>query len=42
VIGKPIRISKQDTIGDARIVYQQLSDRVMAAISALQLPDKAR
>jgi 1-acyl-sn-glycerol-3-phosphate acyltransferase len=38
VIGKPLFFTKQDLGTDERAAYQVLSDRVMAAIAALQMP----
>jgi 1-acyl-sn-glycerol-3-phosphate acyltransferase len=38
VIGKPLFFKKQDLGTDERAAYQVLSDRVMAAIAALQMP----
>lgn len=38
VVGKPIFFTKEDLGTDERLVYQTLSDRVMAAIAALQKP----
>jgi 1-acyl-sn-glycerol-3-phosphate acyltransferase len=38
VIGKPMRFSSDDLIGDARVVYQRLSEQVMARIAALRIP----
>jgi len=40
VIGEPIYFTKADLDG-GRDVYQRLSDRVMAAIAAIELPDGA-
>lgn len=44
VVGEPIRFSPEELDpascgGDERALYQRLSDRVMEAIAALQLPD---
>jgi 1-acyl-sn-glycerol-3-phosphate acyltransferase len=38
VFGKPLHFTKADTAGDPREVYQHLSDRVMATISAIKNP----
>jgi 1-acyl-sn-glycerol-3-phosphate acyltransferase len=38
VIGKPLFFTKQDLGDDERAAYQVLSDRVMAAIAALEIP----
>jgi 1-acyl-sn-glycerol-3-phosphate acyltransferase len=38
VIGKPLFFTKQDLGTDERAAYQGLSDRVMAAIAALEMP----
>jgi 1-acyl-sn-glycerol-3-phosphate acyltransferase len=38
VIGKPLFFTKQDLGTDERAAYQVLSDRVMAAIAALEMP----
>jgi 1-acyl-sn-glycerol-3-phosphate acyltransferase len=38
VIGKPLFFTKQDLETDERAAYQVLSDRVMAAIAALEMP----
>jgi 1-acyl-sn-glycerol-3-phosphate acyltransferase len=38
VIGKPLFFTKQDLGDDERAAYQVLSDRVMAAIAALEKP----
>ena len=38
VVGKPIFFTKEDLGTDERLVYQTLSDRVMAAIAALEKP----
>ncbi|KAB2639855.1 MAG: 1-acyl-sn-glycerol-3-phosphate acyltransferase [Verrucomicrobia bacterium] len=45
VVGKPLRFTDADLDpdphrGDERALYQYLSDRVMAAIAELQLPEK--
>ena len=40
VIGKPLFFTKQDLGDDERAAYQVLSDRVMAAIAALELPPR--
>ena len=39
VIGKPLFFTKQDLGTDERAAYQVLSDRVMAAIAALEKPE---
>ena len=46
VVGKPLRFTDADLDpdlhrGDERALYQHLSDRVMAAIAELQLPEKS-
>ncbi len=46
VVGKPVRFTDADLDpdlhrGDERALYQYLSDRVMAAIAELQLPEKS-
>lgn len=38
VVGKPIFFTKEDLGTDERLAYQTLSDRVMAAIAALEKP----
>jgi 1-acyl-sn-glycerol-3-phosphate acyltransferase len=38
VVGKPLFFTKEDLGTDERLVYQALSDRVMAAIAALEIP----
>ena len=38
VIGEPLRFGKEDIAGDPRVVYQRLSDTVMARIAALENP----
>ncbi len=38
VVGEPIRFTKADLNGDGRELYQQLSERVMAKIAAIELP----
>lgn len=38
VIGKPIHFTKADVAGDPRVVYQALSEQVMARIAALENP----
>jgi 1-acyl-sn-glycerol-3-phosphate acyltransferase len=38
VVGKPIFFTKEDLGTDERLAYQALSDRVMAAIAALEKP----
>jgi 1-acyl-sn-glycerol-3-phosphate acyltransferase len=40
VIGKPLFFTKQDLGTDERTAYQVLSDRVMAAIAALEMPPR--
>jgi 1-acyl-sn-glycerol-3-phosphate acyltransferase len=40
VIGKPLFFTKQDLGDDERAAYQVISDRVMAAIAALELPPR--
>jgi 1-acyl-sn-glycerol-3-phosphate acyltransferase len=40
VIGKPIRFTRDDLVGDPRTVYQRLADTVMARIAALRIPDQ--
>jgi 1-acyl-sn-glycerol-3-phosphate acyltransferase len=40
VVGKPIFFTKEDLGTDERLAYQALSDRVMAAIAALEIPRK--
>jgi len=40
VIGKPLFFTKQDLGDDERAAYQVLSNRVMAAIAALELPPR--
>ena len=44
VVGHPIRFTPEELDpkshgGDERVLYQHLSDRVMAAIAQLRLPD---
>lgn len=38
VIGEPMRFTKADVTGDPRVVYQAISERVMARIASLQNP----
>ncbi len=38
VVGEPIQFSKADTAGEPRLVFQQLSERVMEKIAALKNP----
>jgi 1-acyl-sn-glycerol-3-phosphate acyltransferase len=38
VIGKPMQFSKADLAGDPRLVYQDLSARVMERIASLEIP----
>ena len=38
VIGQPLRFTQGNLAGDPRVVYQRLSDEVMARIASLQLP----
>jgi 1-acyl-sn-glycerol-3-phosphate acyltransferase len=38
VVGKPLIFTKADLGADERLAYQVLSDRVMAAIAALEIP----
>jgi 1-acyl-sn-glycerol-3-phosphate acyltransferase len=38
VVGKPIYFTKEDLGTGERSVYQELSDRVMTAIAALEKP----
>ena len=38
VVGQPIHFTKADTAGDARVVFQRLSERVMEKIAALKNP----
>jgi 1-acyl-sn-glycerol-3-phosphate acyltransferase len=40
VIGKPLFFTKEDLGDDERAAYQVLSDRVMAAIAALEMPPR--
>jgi 1-acyl-sn-glycerol-3-phosphate acyltransferase len=40
VIGEPLRFTKADTKGDPRVIYQSISEQVMAKIAALQNPRK--
>jgi 1-acyl-sn-glycerol-3-phosphate acyltransferase len=40
VIGEPLRFTRQDLVGESRDVYQQLSNRVMDRIAALQIPQE--
>ncbi len=43
VLGEPIYFTEEELIapdGNDRALYQQLADRVMTAIAALQLPEK--
>jgi 1-acyl-sn-glycerol-3-phosphate acyltransferase len=42
VVGKPIYFTKQDLGTGERSVYQELSDRVMTAIAALEMPRQKR
>jgi 1-acyl-sn-glycerol-3-phosphate acyltransferase len=39
VVGKPIRFVKEDFGGNIRESYQKISERVLAAIAAIKLPD---
>jgi len=38
VVGEPIHFSDADFVGDGKVLYTRLSQRVMDAIAALQLP----
>jgi 1-acyl-sn-glycerol-3-phosphate acyltransferase len=38
VVGRKMEFSDEDLKGDPRVVYQQISDRVMDAIKKLELP----
>ena len=38
VVGKPLFFTKKDLVTEERLVYQELSDRVMAAIGGLEKP----
>jgi 1-acyl-sn-glycerol-3-phosphate acyltransferase len=38
VVGKPIRFSKEDFLIANRDVYQKVSEQVLAAVAALELP----
>ncbi len=42
VVGKPLRFTPADVAAGGRGAYQALSDRVMAAIAALELPRERR
>jgi 1-acyl-sn-glycerol-3-phosphate acyltransferase len=41
VVGKPIRFSKEDFLLANREVYQKVSEQVLAAVAALELPEPA-
>lgn len=41
VVGEPLRFNKADLEGGGRDLYQRLSDKVMAAIASLELPQKS-
>ena len=41
VVGKPIRFSNDDFLPANREVYQKVSERVLAAVAALELPELA-
>jgi 1-acyl-sn-glycerol-3-phosphate acyltransferase len=41
VVGKPIRFSKEDFLIANRDVYQRVSEQVLAAVAALELPEPA-
>jgi 1-acyl-sn-glycerol-3-phosphate acyltransferase len=41
VVGKPIRFSKEDFLIANRDVYQKVSEQVLAAVAALELPEPA-
>jgi 1-acyl-sn-glycerol-3-phosphate acyltransferase len=40
VVGKPIRFTKEDLVGEGRELYQRLSERVMEGIAAIEKPEK--
>ena len=40
VVGKPIRFKKEDFPANNRQVYQKVSEQVLAAIAAIEIPEK--
>jgi len=42
VVGKPIRFKKEDFATQNREVYQKVSEQVLAAIAALEMPERGR
>ena len=42
VVGKPMRFKKEDFPANNREVYQKVSEQVLSAIAAIELPDKSR
>ena len=40
VVGKPIRFKKDDFAAHNREVYQKISEQVLAAVAALEMPEK--
>jgi 1-acyl-sn-glycerol-3-phosphate acyltransferase len=42
VVGKPIRFKKEDFKAHNRDVYQKISEQVLAAIAAIELPEGRR
>jgi 1-acyl-sn-glycerol-3-phosphate acyltransferase len=40
VVGKPIRFKKDDFAAHNREVYQKISEQVLAAVAALEIPEK--
>ncbi len=42
VVGKPMRFKKEDLAAHNREVYQKISEQVLSAIAAIELPEKSR
>ena len=42
VVGKPMRFKKEDFAANNREVYQKISEQVLSAIAAIELPERRR
>jgi 1-acyl-sn-glycerol-3-phosphate acyltransferase len=42
VVGKPMRFNKEDFPANNREVYQKISEQVLAAIAAIEMPERGR
>ena len=40
VVGKPMRFKKEDFAAQKREVYQKISEQVLAAIAAIEMPER--